>query len=189
MISRSKAVQLGIDFNSNLYDKNRKDSSQLGFLYDLAVKAPDGIAVECGVKAGGSLVTWGVSRIGRGPIIAVDNRRTQNYGVSLIAKLAEQGVDITLLEVSSWDAPDMIDGQVAFCFIDADHSLRGIPRDVTVWPDKIMKGGILVFHDYNVPNQATVVKCVVDAWQAENIWRGEGWEHLGTVGSTIAFRR
>ena len=94
-------------------------------------------------------------------------------------------LDVELIQCASWEgAAHFEDESVAFCFIDADHSIRGIGRDILVWPQKIMQGGILAFHDYGAPKKSIAVKCIVDCWQAE-----VQWECLGRVGSTIAFRK
>jgi hypothetical protein len=122
--------------------------------------APDGSAAEIGVYRGGSLVTWAAAREGRGDIYAVDDWTLKNK-------------------------PERNRKSFLFnCFIDGDHTMRGIPRDVLTWPDKVKAGGIIAFHDYGVPNPYVVVKCIVDAWQVK-----VKWEELGTVGSLIAFRK
>jgi predicted O-methyltransferase YrrM len=73
---------------------------------------------------------------------------------------------------------------VAFCFIDADHGEGGFPQDIAVWPDKMLPGGILALHDYDVWKPGVVVKQFTDAWQAQ-----AQWQVLGRVGALIAFRR
>ena len=183
-MSKTKAILDGIEAESMLYDSVRIDDTQLHFIYDLAQQAPDGIGVEVGAYRGGSIVCWGQARKGRGQIIAVDNRKTQGYKKALIDKLAGYGLDIELLEVDSWDAPALIDKQVAFCFIDAGHKYEKISRDVAVWPDKIMPGGIICFHDYGVWKPTVAVKRVVDKWQVH-----DPWTYLGIVGALIAFRK
>lgn len=183
-MNKDEAVRLGIEAESMLYDPIRKDDTQLHFIYDLAQQAPDGIGVEVGSYRGGSIVTWGLARKGRGQIIAVDNRRTTGYKNALIKKLAGYGLKIELLEVNSWDAPVLIDKQVAFCFIDAGHTEDCISKDVDVWPDKIMPGGVICFHDYGVWKPDVAVKRVVDNWQAS-----DPWDYLGLVGALTSFQK
>jgi predicted O-methyltransferase YrrM len=188
MIDRSTAVDRGIKAKAMLYDRNRKDDTQLHWLYDLAAMAPDGIAVECGVYLGGSLVCWAAAREGRGQIVAVDNWSSFNAHSEgkqiFLDNLERYGIDARVLEVATCDAPALIDGEVSFCFIDSGHGEDGIPHDIKVWPDKIMPGGILASHDYGVWKPGVVVKREVDAWQAK-----AQWEYLGIVGALIAFRR
>lgn len=183
-LNKEQAIEAGISEKSMMYDPVRKDRSQLEFIYDLAQKAPDGTAVEIGVKEGGTVVCWGQARIGRGRTIAVDNRMTQGYAIALLDKMVKYGLRVELFEVNSWDAPDVIEDEVSFCFIDAQHGEPGFPKDIAVWPDKIAPGGIIVFHDYGVWKPNVVVKKYVDKWQCK-----AKWLELGQVGSLIAFER
>jgi len=179
--ARECAVAAGIASMSMLYDVARKDDTQLYWLYDLAAMAPDGIAVECGVHRGGSLVCWAAVREGRGEIVAVDYKFRPGFRIHVELF----GLSPRLIERTSWEAAaELAPDSVAFCFIDADHGETGIPRDIAVWPDRIMHGGILCFHDFHVWKPGVVVEREVMAWQER-----EPWEPLGLVGSLIAFRR
>jgi len=166
------------------------DTEQLEYLVELAGMAPDGTAVECGVWRGGSLIAWEGMRRGRGRVFAVDDwsgaqdQDGDKLERACRSNFQQWGVKATILTMQSWNAAFSVALPVAFCFIDADHSLHGIPRDVANWPDHIMPGGILAFHDYDVTNPRVVVKAVVDAWQYD-----AQWEDLGLVGSTQAYRR
>jgi len=181
-------IRRAIDCNSMLYNRKRKcpeakRAIQLRFLYELAGQAPDGTAVECGVYHGGSFVCWSGTRLGRGPLIAVDNWADKNRD-AFMANL-KRYPDLrgtTILEMETCEAPAAIEGQVAFCFIDAGHYETGIARDILVWPNKIMPGGILAFHDYS--SKGGVVGRCVDEWQ-----KRDKWESLGAVGTIIAFRK
>ena len=162
---------------------------QLAYLFMLAMLAPDGIAVECGVYQGGSLFAWAQARIGRGRIIAVDSYMPPRWERELII-FREQIVarklngQIDLLRMSSWDAPNSLPDNVAFCFIDSDHSADGFPSDLEAWPRKIKPGGILVLHDYDVANPNVVVKRFADIWHEL-----AQWEIIGNFHSTMAYRR
>ncbi len=177
-------------FSEAIEQLSMLDMEQLEFLSDLANKAPDGSAVECGVWHGGSLIAWEGMRRGRGRAYAVDDwsGAQGQFGNDLLAicktNFKQRGVEATFVGRRSWEAVSKVYSPVAFCFIDADHSLNGIPRDIVAWPPVIMPGGILVFHDYDVSNPRVVVKCIVDAWQYE-----AQWEDLGLVGSTKAYRK
>lgn len=186
MLAIDEAVALAVECGSMLYDAKRKDDSQLRFLYRLAEQAPDGPAVECGVYTGGSLVCWAMARLGHGAIVAVDNWSSKTRGRFTEnmrrLKLLDRE-DFHVFSGNSWEVrPAWSDN--AFCFIDSDHGIRGITRDILVWPDQIMPGGILVFHDYGVWKPTVVVKAIVDAWQ----WEAK-WDDLGLVGAVKAFRR
>ena len=181
-ITCAEAMERGRVCAANIYDLNRHDVAdwQLAWVWCLAQVAPDGPAVECGVAHGGSLATWAPAREGRGPIIAVDIK----WRVGCRERWAGYGYEVESLTMPSWEAAAHIPGQVAFCFIDADHSEVGVPRDVAAWPAKIMPGGILAWHDFGVWKPNVVVKKYVDEWQAR-----DRWEFLGQIGALIAYRR
>lgn len=40
------------------------------------------------------------------------------------------------------------DESLEFVFIDADHSAKGVTRDIEAWLPKVKKGGVLAGHDY-----------------------------------------
>lgn len=182
-IPRASAVAAGLKAGTML------DAPQLDWLYYLARTAPDGPAVEVGVWKGGALVCWSRARKDRGPITAVDNfyahlEERPGADKTRAAFLRNtKALDVTLLEVPAHEGAEAFeDGEVAFCFIDADHE-EGIKLDAPAWAPKIMPGGILVFHDYATWKCPAVTE-TVDAWHASS-----GWEKLGLVGSAIAFRR
>src|SRR3990167_4704461 len=108
MIDRATAVDRGIKAKAMLYDRNRKDDTQLHWLYDLAAKAPDGIAVECGVYLGGSLVCWAAAREGRGEIVAVDDWSSCNPWSTgkevFLANLQRYEIPARILSLPSWEA-------------------------------------------------------------------------------------
>jgi len=159
------------------------DKKQLYFLYDMALAAPDGPAVECGVYWGSSVAAWAAARHKRGPLYAIDDWSSKNEQI-FRDTMERFDIDIKILTMNSWEAPAHIPEQVAFCFIDSDHSIRGIPRDILIWPDKMLPGGILIFHDYNVTKPNVAVKCIVDCWHVETKWK-----KMGRVSSAIAFRK
>ena len=184
MIERAEAVRRGVEAGAMLYDVARKDDTQLGYLYDLAVLAPDGPAVECGVYAGGSLVCWAAAREGRGEVIAVDDWSSKTRDM-FFRSLQRYALSCRVLEMPSWQAPALLAEPVAFCFIDANHG-EPFARDLAAWPAKMAPGGILAFHDYGVWKPTVMVKRYVDEWRAGE---GAAWEQLGQVGAVIAFRR
>lgn len=171
------------------------DAEQLGWLYDLARSAPVGVGCEIGVFRGSSLITWMLARPGQ-QAIAIDD--FQKHGAQsdiherskelLRATLDQHGFapdQILIFEARSYDAAMLIpDDSLAFLFIDADHTEPGIGRDITVWPQKVLPGGIIVFHDYGSWKPHYFVTQAVDTWHQET-----QWEKLGKVGSAIAFKR
>ncbi len=179
-MDKQQAVAIGMGVSGML------DEPQLGFLYELAAMAPDGPSAECGVYHGRSIASWAWARMGKGPVYGIDNWTSRGTAHDVFAaNMAQVGLDIHVIDGDSWDAPAMIGEPVAFCFVDSCHGIMGIARDIVVWPDAIMPGGILAFHDYGTWKPTVAVKAVVDAWQA---WAQ--WEQIGdVVSSTIAFKR
>jgi hypothetical protein len=54
-------------------------------------------------------------------------------------------------------------GPVRFLLIDADHSYDGVRGDFERWSPKVAPGGLIVFHDYQMPDVARFVNaCVMD---------------------------
>jgi hypothetical protein len=178
MDNKENSILLGLEAGTML------ERPELAFLYDLALNAPDGIGVECGVARGGSLLCWAGARASRGPILAVDNQILDVWTVAR-DNLARWGPDIVYLVGNSWELGAMLVQQqhVAFSFIDACHKEAGVGRDVEVWPRATKAAGVIVFHDYAGAKKYDVTRCV-DRWQAT-----ARWEYLGQVGITIGFRR
>jgi hypothetical protein len=157
-----------------------KRDAELRWIFNLAEIAPDGVAVEAGIREGGSFVCWSMAREGRGPVVGIDTK----IRPGLVDNLARYGLQPRIIQQPSATAVKEIRGKVAFAFIDADHSEAGIRGDIAVWPDKMKPGGVLAFHDYGVWKPTVAVKRVVDEWQ-----QAAQWELLGQVGSLIAFRK
>ena len=174
MITRDAAVTRGMALRGKLL------ADELAWLYDLALAAPDGPAVEVGAYCGRSVASWSAARVGRGAIIASDIKLRPELPLALNGL----GYPVELVIAASWDAADIIEDELAFVFIDADHGRDGIPRDILVWPQKMQPGGIIVYHDYDVSKPTVVVKAEVDKWQ-----QAAQWLDLGAVRSAKAFRR
>lgn len=178
------AVALGLQCGSML------DQPQLTWLFALAHLAPDGPGCEIGTYQGGSLACWGQARRGRGKLFVVDSfgpggkweRAYDDYVHTL--ELSNLTGDVTTIRKSSLDGAADVPGGLAFCFIDGDHGADGIPHDLKVWPHKIKRGGVLVFHDYISSNANAVVGVSVDAWHDT-----AKWHDLGMIGSARAYQR
>jgi len=176
---KAEAVRRG----QSIFGRAMIPKEELAYLYDLAHGAPDGIALEIGTFCGSSLMCWASARLDKGPILAIDtvdrpelreNIEHSGYPVGVfIGKSSEQGGKI---------------GQLAFCFVDGDHTKGGISKDIQEYAQKIMPGGIIAFHDYDSDEvkrgKGYVVKATVDVWQKQ-----AQWEELGQVGLVKAYRR
>lgn len=40
---------------------------------------------------------------------------------------------------------------LSLCYIDGDHSYQGVKTDIEVWYPKLIRGGVMAFHDYEMP--------------------------------------
>ena len=51
--------------------------------------------------------------------------------------------------LTSKEAAEILpDDSLEFCYIDADHSYRGVSEDIRLWHPKVKRGGVLAGHDY-----------------------------------------
>jgi hypothetical protein len=64
---------------------------------------------------------------------------------------------VSIKEDSVTAAKHFIDNDIAFVFIDANHTYDAVVADINAWYPKVKFGGILSGHDYNDP---TVYKAV-----------------------------
>jgi len=105
----------------------------------------------------------------------------------LFENIKHSGYPIEILIGKSYEAAEVVP-DLAFCFIDGDHTITGIPRDILEYAPKIVPGGIIAFHDYDKDEgkrgKGYVVKTTVDTWD-----RQAQWEDLGQVGLVKAYRR
>ena len=186
MIGIEEAIERGKQAGAMLY--NRKSwipehlrDQELRNLYNLAVKAPDGPAVEIGTYKGGSIVCWAAAREGRGDIYGIDDGSSKVNAVCK-ANLTYYSVDAIFFETDSVSAALLVPDDLSFCFIDGNHG-PGILIDVPIWSKKIRTGGIIIYHDYGT-RKCPSVKIAVDTWAAT-----AQWQFINQCGSSRAYRR
>ncbi len=160
----------------------------LAHLCRMAESAPDGTGVEIGVYAGSSLIAWGLARADRGEAIGVDNwsytDNTPNLREKCVHNLEIAGVTARLVDADSAVAAMLIPGPLAFVFIDGNHTGPFVKQDIELWAPKLMRGGVIAFHDYGRHRADIQVKEVVDAWQ-----KRDPWQTLGEVLTLIGFMK
>lgn len=166
----------GIDDVPGLY------RGEAAFLRELARKAPDGGALEIGVRFGHSILQWGQERVGRGRIIGIEL-----VDRPLLRKnIRESGLPVEMLIGDSGKLP-LFASPLSFLFIDGDHREPGLLRDINRYIPFVIPGGIVVFHDYKHSRKRypefRVTECV-RAWRLQS-----GWPKLGRVRHAIAFQR
>lgn len=73
----------------------------------------------------------------------------------------------SLLVADSVQASKWVEnGSMDFVFLDADHSRKGVRKDLVAWYPKIRSGGIFCGHDYGGKHPG--VACSVDRFVADN---------------------
>ena len=179
VMRRAEAVRRG----QSIFGQTMMTADELGFLYDLALQAPEGIALEVGAFCGSSLMCWASARLTKGPVLAIELEDRPE----LRENVEHSGYPVGVFIGKSSEQPGKV-GALAFCFIDGDHTKAGAPGDVRDYASKIVPGGIVAYHDYDKDEakkgKGYIVKATVDAWQ-----RQAQWEDLGQVGLVKAFRR
>lgn len=184
--------------------KSLMHRDEMRWLIQLAQQAPDGTGLEVGVYCGASLIAWSLARQGRGVSIGVDNWSYQNEKINETivkgneynsiqirnlkmvcqANLVNANITATLLDGESVDIAAQAPDDLAFLFIDGDHTSPAIDNDIVAWTPKLMHGGVIAFHDYGRRKNGCRVTQAVDAWQAR-----EPWPHLGLVETTTGYRK
>jgi len=176
---KAEAIRRG----QSIFGRALMHEDELAYLYDLALRAPDGPACEVGAFNGSSLMAWATARLGRGELRSIDIVDRWE----LRENIKHSGYPIEVLLGESWKVGENL-GVQAFIFIDADHTKTGIPRDIEVYAPKIMPDGIIAFHDYDKKEaqrgKGYVVKATVDTWHKKM-----RWQKLPLIGRVIAFRR
>lgn len=162
-------------------------------LYTLAKRATRGAIVEVGSYRGRSTVALALgSREGaQAPVYAVDphapfvgalggvfgpHDRVQFLQNVLAAGVAEVVHPVALpstVASRAWSGP------IAVLFLDGDHTLDAVARDVEAWLPHVPPGGIVVFHDSRDPALGPVQ--VVSQLVASGAWQSVGVVDTATV--------
>lgn len=104
-----------------------------------------------------------------------DHTPSEMHGIRTLAMRVAAGYAdrTTVLEMDSVAAAAKTkNGSLDLVFLDADHSVEGLRRDVAAWLPKVRKGGWIGGHDYaNTDTRfAFGVDQVVDEFVAQNDW-------------------
>lgn len=92
---------------------------------------------------------------------------------SVLLKAKTYGGRCVILKGDSVSAAIAVeDGSLDFVFIDADHTLAGVERDIKAWAPKVRKGGMVLGHDNHWPTVRAVVSAYEPNWQdyGEAVW-------------------
>lgn len=153
----------------------------LGFLYDMAALAPDGRAVEIGAMDGSATMCWAAARQGHGRMTAIEI--SEDCWVELQGNIEHYNYAVEVYRGDSARYGQGMDPDLAFLFIDGDHSRSGVERDISNYLPLVKPGGIVVFHDY-LEGKHEGVRTAVNAWQAL-----AKWPIVGKCQSAVAFQR
>jgi len=168
-------------------------------LYRYAAECPAGcVIVEIGSWKGRSTVFlgWG-SKNGNGcPVYAVDHHKgseelldypgfkTTPGGTypEFWRNMQGAGLDDIVIPIvaDSVAAAQSVDKPVGLLFVDGAHNSVAVRRDFAAWAPKVVKGGVIAFHDYESPFD---VKAGVDS-----VLDG-AWEKLGPIHQMQVARR
>ena len=143
---------------------------ELRFLYGLAHRLPTaGVWVEVGVWKGRSLLAVAMGATAGSRVVGVDTffgtADSKVHGEARIPHWIQQHAElatglanvlrradnvVTRLHVadSLAAAAEYEDESVDIVFLDADHEMRAVERDIRAWWPKIKPTGILAGHDY-----------------------------------------
>jgi len=124
-----------------------------------------GVGVEIGVKEG--KFSERILRLWEGRVLySVDPWREFGQGDYIdVSNVPQQQQDALYLQtvrrllpferrsvvwrITSKEAADILpENSLDFCYIDADHSYRGVSEDIRLWHPKVKRGGVLAGHDY-----------------------------------------
>jgi hypothetical protein len=127
----------------------------------------------------------------RGAAIGVDNFSFANMtahktGIreECAANLAAARVTAQLIDGNSVEVARQVPDDLAFVFIDGDHTSPAIDNDIAAWTPKIRSGGVVAFHDYGRRKNGCNVTRTVDDWHV-----AQQWQSLGKTETTIGFRK
>lgn len=136
--------------------KYRRDLNQI-----IDLKLP---AAEIGVAEGyfsADILRWGVPKL-----YMVDAWKTLNVSgdggspqewhdkncqdaVNRVKEFGKKAVILRGLSVEM--AKKVKDNSLGYVNIDCDHSYEGVKKDIEAWFPKLVKGGVMSFHDYENP--------------------------------------
>lgn len=156
------------------------------FVSKICEEIHDGIVVELGCYAGKSTAVMAtICKKNGNSYYAIDNfcgsdpkdPATRNQLNRNMREILENNMRsmglldyIEIHKVDSVASSQMFsDGEVDFCFIDADHTPESVVKDIEAWWPKIVEKGTLGGHDYQWPGVRRVVNAFVETNQLKLI--------------------
>lgn len=133
-------------------------------LKELLSDISQAVCVELGVAEGlfsRDILSWGVKKLysvdlweshpdRSGDVASPQEWHTSNYQnvKKLLSEFGDRseilrGYTSAMAQFVANDSCDLI-------YVDADHSYQGVKNDIKAWWNKLKKGGIMAFHDYEM---------------------------------------
>lgn len=156
--------------------------------YAEAVPA-DGCIVNIGVEFGRSLATLTKFSSTIAEVVGVDKTML----VAASRNMDEAGLSGRYQLIEADSQTMKFDTLIDLIFIDGDHSVRGVERDIMKWTPRMKVGGIVVFHDCACITNRNPHPDHYDVTRAVNTWvnssKGNLWWLDKMVDSMMAFRK
>ena len=146
-------------FNSSKKDRKfiRMNLKEAGALFDIAQKSPGDI-LEIGTMIGGSAILLAAAapdncKVYSVDIISCQERKAftslKNYVTSTLLNNIEFIIGKSVEVAQKWEK------ELGLVFIDGNHTVMSIAKDIDAWRSRVMTGGFLVFHDVGVPTSSS----------------------------------
>jgi hypothetical protein len=147
-----------------------KHRAELHKIIDLSLPAAEVGCAECFYA--NDILSWGVAKLylvdawahleQAGDGANSDSWHQSNY-IACKQRLEKYGDKAVFLRGKSVDMAVRIpDNSLGFVNIDCDHSYQGVWNDIQAYWPKLVSGGVMAFHDYEMPHYG--VKKAVQAF-------------------------
>jgi len=130
---------------------------------EVAQRFGEPVIVNIGVDYGGSMYCF---RMGapKARLIGVDIRYHQGVDLSPL--------EAVLIEGNSNRVHDQVPPPMHLLFVDGGHDRETVSGDIRGWVPKVAIGGIVIFHDVELPG----ISKAIEEW-----WDGKEWEEIAYI--------
>lgn len=90
-------------------------------------------------------------------------------------RLSKFGDRQSLVRENSKSGSELVNEELDFVFIDAQHTKEAVLEDIKIWASKVKVGGIISGHDYGHPNFPGVLEAVWQSFPGQPINSEEGY--------------
>ena len=149
-IERPDLVRVANEVENKLFAMGRRPQHRDNFFPNLINEFGFKVAAEIGVDAGVySNKLLNNSQLDNLTCIDIwQNPEKFEATMNLLKPHIDSGRATIFKGLSEEAAKLFEDNSLDFCYIDGDHSLEGIYKDVRIWVKKVRIGGVLAGHDY-----------------------------------------